>query len=138
MHSSECAREQFDNAALVEQSGAGHGFGHFKHVTAEALAAALMRVTSDEAIKARAAELGAALRADDGVTRAVTALEQFARDELATGRWEAAYKKVLHARRQRSGGCCAFLCRMYGRKDPFATVLARRTEAARARPSELL
>jgi UDP:flavonoid glycosyltransferase YjiC (YdhE family) len=50
-----------------------------KRLTAERLAAAIRAAVTDPQIRGRAAELGARVRADDGVARAVEAFEQYAR-----------------------------------------------------------
>lgn len=52
-------------------------------LTADRLARAIDRAVRDEAMRERAAELGAALRTEDGVARAVEAVEE----TLAAGRW---------------------------------------------------
>jgi UDP:flavonoid glycosyltransferase YjiC (YdhE family) len=46
-------------------------------LTAENLAAAIMRATEDEGIRTRAAELGRAIRAEDGVGRAAAIVEEY-------------------------------------------------------------
>lgn len=48
-----------------------------RHLTSDALAAALRRVTSDAALRSRARRLGELVSAEDGVGAAVTALERW-------------------------------------------------------------
>jgi UDP:flavonoid glycosyltransferase YjiC (YdhE family) len=52
-------------------SAIGVGVGPITHVTADQLARALATVTADTAMRARAAALGAQIRAENGVSRAV-------------------------------------------------------------------
>jgi sterol 3beta-glucosyltransferase len=49
-----------------------------KRLTAPALATALQTIATDSAMRQRAAELGAAIRAEDGVTRAVEFIDRYA------------------------------------------------------------
>ena len=64
-------------ARRVYELGAGPAPIPYKKLTAERLAAAIRRATEDEGIRARAAELGAALRAEDGVGRAAAIFETY-------------------------------------------------------------
>jgi UDP:flavonoid glycosyltransferase YjiC (YdhE family) len=57
-------------AARLHALGVGPAPLGLAELTAESLAAALTRMTTDEAMRARARELGAALRAEDGISRA--------------------------------------------------------------------
>jgi sterol 3beta-glucosyltransferase len=93
--------DQFDNARMVQESGAGCGMPAFKKITARALAEAIRLATTDEKMKTRSEELGEVLRADDGLQRAVDALDAFVRDELETGRWRAAFDETLQNRSKR-------------------------------------
>jgi sterol 3beta-glucosyltransferase len=58
-------------------SALGVGVGPITHVTADKLAAALATVTGDTAMRARAAALGAQIRAENGVSRAVDMFHQY-------------------------------------------------------------
>jgi sterol 3beta-glucosyltransferase len=65
-------------ASRVHTLGVGPQPIYGKRLTAENLAAAIEAATSDEALRRRAAVLGARIRAEDGVARAVEALELWA------------------------------------------------------------
>jgi UDP:flavonoid glycosyltransferase YjiC (YdhE family) len=57
-------------AARLDALGVGPAPLSLASLSAESLAAALMRMTTDETMRARARTLGAALRAEDGISRA--------------------------------------------------------------------
>ncbi|MBI4060965.1 MAG: glycosyltransferase family 1 protein [Elusimicrobia bacterium] len=67
------AHDQFDNAARVARMGVGVQIG--KRPTASKLAAALSRLLRDDGLKRRAARIGAAVRAENGVALACGAIE---------------------------------------------------------------
>ena len=62
-------------AKRVEELGVGVRFGSSSKVTAQQLAAALDKVTTDSALRQRAAALGEKIRAEDGVGRAVAVIQ---------------------------------------------------------------
>lgn len=62
-------------ARRVEQLGAGVRCAASSNVTAEQLAAVLDKVTTDTALRQRAAALGEKIRAEDGVGRAVAVIQ---------------------------------------------------------------
>jgi UDP:flavonoid glycosyltransferase YjiC (YdhE family) len=64
-------------ARRVYELGVGPAPIPHRKLTAEKLAAAIRRATGDESIRARAAELGKALRAEDGVGRAAAIFETY-------------------------------------------------------------
>jgi UDP:flavonoid glycosyltransferase YjiC (YdhE family) len=64
-------------ARRVYELGVGPAPVPHKKLTAERLAAAIRRATEDEGIRARAAALGAAMRAEDGVGRAAAVFESY-------------------------------------------------------------
>ena len=66
-----CIADQPANAKMVAKLGAGVGLRQFGKVTPAELADALRKCVSDEALKTKAAELGAALKKEDGVATAV-------------------------------------------------------------------
>lgn len=64
-------------ARRVEQLGVGARCASFSKVTAKALATALDKVTTDTALRQRAAVLGEKIRAEDGVGRAVAVIQDY-------------------------------------------------------------
>ncbi len=64
-------------ARRVYELGAGPAPIPHRQLTAERLAAAIRRATEDEGIRSRAAALGAALRAEDGVGHAAAVFESY-------------------------------------------------------------
>jgi len=90
-----CGFDQPLNAKRVAATGAGLALPRLAKVTPEQLAAAMRRVVDDKAMVARAAEVGKALRAEDGVANAVRALDDFVANEVVTGTW------AVHAERRR-------------------------------------
>jgi len=80
--------DQFNNAHLTESCGVGLGLQQFNKVTPEALAGALRRAVTDQGMKQRAAALGAQLRAEDGCTVAVGAIEKYLQEEVYSGLWK--------------------------------------------------
>jgi len=69
------AHDQFDNAARIERMGVGYGFKR-RNPGALELAATLSRLTENDEIKQRAAQVGAAIRAENGVTLSCDAIER--------------------------------------------------------------
>ena len=63
-------------AQRVEQLGVGVHCASFSKVTADQLAAALREVTTDTALRQRAAALGERIRAEDGVGQAVAVIQK--------------------------------------------------------------
>jgi sterol 3beta-glucosyltransferase len=62
-------------AERVVQLGVGAHCASFSKVTAEQLATALNKVTTDTALRQQAAALGEKIRAEDGVGRAVAVIQ---------------------------------------------------------------
>jgi len=67
------AHDQYDNAARIERMGVGRRCK--RTATALELAAALPRLTDDDGLKRRAAQVGAVIRAENGVKSACDAIE---------------------------------------------------------------
>ena len=67
------AHDQYDNAARVERMGVGRQCK--RTATALELAATLSRFLDDDAIKNRASQVGAAIRAENGIKTACDAIE---------------------------------------------------------------
>jgi sterol 3beta-glucosyltransferase len=72
--------DQFYWADRVRKLGAGPPPISHHQLTVENLAAALRTATEDEGIRARAQRVGEALRAEDGVARAVEIFESYVRE----------------------------------------------------------
>lgn len=73
------ALDQYAWAGLATQLGVRPpGLGEMKALTAEKLAAAIQAAVTDAGLRARAAALGEKIRAENGVARAVTLIEQHA------------------------------------------------------------
>jgi UDP:flavonoid glycosyltransferase YjiC (YdhE family) len=68
------AHDQYDNAARIARLGAGEAL-HGRNPTSRELAATLSRLLDDDEIKLRAAQVGAAIRAESGVALACDAIE---------------------------------------------------------------
>ncbi|HYE47988.1 MAG TPA: hypothetical protein VEB20_00235, partial [Azospirillaceae bacterium] len=66
----------------LEKLGVGLRTAPRRQLTAERLADGIRRITTDPAMRARAAELGARVRAEGGLVRAVARIEQ-----VAAGTW---------------------------------------------------
>jgi sterol 3beta-glucosyltransferase len=84
-----CAFDQFHHASLLTTNGNGIGMPHFSKIRPEALAAALTKCVSDEAVKAKAAALGEKLQKENGPAEAVKVISNFFTDEFDTGKWKA-------------------------------------------------
>ncbi|CAE8743665.1 unnamed protein product [Polarella glacialis] len=69
--------DQFDFAESVETLGVGVSTCQFNKVSAQQLASCILKCASDESIMAKAAELGARLDAENGVSNAVAILRAF-------------------------------------------------------------
>lgn len=87
--------DQFDWADRIFRLGLGPAPIARRHLDAEGLLAAAARIAGDGAMRARAAEVGAAIAADDAVGRTVHNLERFVLAWHATpaaqrGPWSAA------------------------------------------------
>jgi vancomycin aglycone glucosyltransferase len=87
--------DQFDLGERVFRLGLGPAPVKRSKLDAPRLLAAVQRMASDGSMQARAAEVGAAIAADDGVGRAVHSLERFVASWHATtpagrGPWSAA------------------------------------------------
>ncbi|CAE8627366.1 unnamed protein product [Polarella glacialis] len=113
-----CGFDQFQNALMVAESGAGVGLPQIRKVTCRVLAAALTKVLADGALIARAQALGEQLRGEDGVGAAVRVLDTFFAEEMATGVWQAKATRTQHAFQElarpsistRIGHFCSALC----------------------------
>lgn len=113
-----CAFDQFFNARMVADSGAGLALPQVAAVIPQQLADALRRATTDRALIERAAALGEQLRAEDGLAAAVSAVDRFVREEVATGVWEVRHREQVEtlqrlscpSRLQRLGLLCSVLC----------------------------
>lgn len=68
------AHDQYDNAARIARLGAGEAL-HGRNPTGRELAATLSRLLDDDDIKLRASQMGAAIRAENGVSLACDAIE---------------------------------------------------------------
>jgi UDP:flavonoid glycosyltransferase YjiC (YdhE family) len=67
-------------AKRAEQLKVGVHCADLSEVTAEQLAAALRKVTTDAALRRRAATLGERIRAEDGVGQAVAVIQDYLRE----------------------------------------------------------
>jgi UDP:flavonoid glycosyltransferase YjiC (YdhE family) len=72
--------DQYAWADRVVKSGVGLRLADSKRLTAEKLAQAIHTTVTDSALRARAADLGARIRAENGVARAVEIIERHAAD----------------------------------------------------------
>lgn len=70
--------DQYAWAERIAHLGVGPRLPDLKHLTAETLAAAINTAVNDPALRARAAALGANLRAEEGIARAVAVIERYA------------------------------------------------------------
>lgn len=77
------AHDQYDNAARVARMGVGEAL-HGRNPTGLELAATLSRLLDDDTIKQRAAQVGAAIRAENGVLLACDAIEAALKASLKT------------------------------------------------------
>lgn len=97
--------DQFFWAKRLQSSGVAPAATPHRRLTAEALGAAIGVALSDAGMRKRAADVGALVRAEDGVGRAVAAIEQAARPrpEAVTGHapsgavvpWEALARRAI-------------------------------------------
>ncbi len=78
------AHDQFDNAARVTRMGAGEALDG-RNPTGSELAATLSRLLDDDTIKRQAAQIGAAIRAENGIFLACDAIEAALKASLRTG-----------------------------------------------------
>jgi UDP:flavonoid glycosyltransferase YjiC (YdhE family) len=72
--------DQYSWADHVVKSGVGLRLADSKRLTAEKLAQAIHTSVTDPALRTRAADLGARIRAENGVARAVEIIERHATD----------------------------------------------------------
>mmetsp|Transcript_22974 Transcript_22974/g.61194 ORF Transcript_22974/g.61194 Transcript_22974/m.61194 type:complete len:579 (-) Transcript_22974:108-1844(-) len=113
-----CAFDQFANAQMVAEGGAGIALRQFSKVSAADLAAALTRAATDEQMTRKAKKLGEKLRREDGLGAAVMELDHFVSQELVTGKWEARARAQQEEFRKlaqpslltRLSLCCSFIC----------------------------
>ena len=107
-----CFADQFDNAALMQASGAGIGLAQFKKLSADDLAAAL-RACAEPKLVSRAKELGQLLHSEDGVLNAEKAITSFMQAEVATGAWLQKHELQMRERARRPSSwlkCCGSTC----------------------------
>mmetsp|Transcript_23360 Transcript_23360/g.55287 ORF Transcript_23360/g.55287 Transcript_23360/m.55287 type:complete len:512 (-) Transcript_23360:423-1958(-) len=105
-----CA-DQYDFAAGVRAVGCGIDLGRLGKVTGTALGDAIVRCRDDEALREKAASVGADLRAEDGCGVFLGVLDRWIAEELVPGVWrrkhEALLRRCEEARRARSEARCA-------------------------------
>uniref|UniRef100_A0A7S4I4E5 Uncharacterized protein n=1 Tax=Prymnesium polylepis TaxID=72548 RepID=A0A7S4I4E5_9EUKA len=102
-------------AKMVHALGAGVGTAQLGKLTAKSLGAALQTCLTSEPIQAKARELSAGLRAEDGALTAVRHITTFLADEVRTGVWRDAFDAKIRRRKPPCGGwcpcaCCSCLC----------------------------
>jgi len=85
------------NGKIIMGAGYGAVTAKLQDVGKDELGCAIQKCVYDRKMQARCQELGARLRAEDGPGRAVTALQRFMGEEVATGQWE----RRLEERRKR-------------------------------------
>jgi sterol 3beta-glucosyltransferase len=111
--------DQFDNANMTQQSGAGIGVPQFSKISSEDLAGALTTCTTDAVMIQRACSLGASLQDQDGLSNAVKVIDTFVAEELVTGKWRARFDAMMERRYERPVGIFGLLRRMCCRQSPF-------------------
>jgi len=91
-----CAFDQFNNARIVERSGAGIAMQQFSKVTPVDLSKAIIKCVTNEDLRQKAAEMGKKLVLEDGPANAVQELDKFFIEEMDTGRYKerAARRKI--------------------------------------------
>jgi len=108
--------DQFDNAQLISNSGAGVAMRQFAKVTVADLAAALRRCTTNANRIATAHLLGEKLRQEDGSRYVVKVVDDVIVQEVESGKWKlrsdrrAKQMRLLQARP--SPGCRAWVGRL--------------------------
>jgi len=113
-----CGFDQPMHARTVAASGAGMALPQLVKVTPTVLADALRQATTDNVLIAQAAELGAKLREEDGVSTTLRVLDEFFTNQVATGAWPKKVARMHEAMRKfdspglltRLGFFCAKLC----------------------------
>ena len=92
-----CFADQFDHASNVAKAGVGVALPQIKRVSAPDLAAALKRI--DEPMREAAKALALKLCAENGPDKAGRVLRAFYEEEVATGKWAAAFEARVARRR---------------------------------------
>jgi len=117
-----CAFDQFDNANLAASTGAGIALRQFSKVTVSDLAAALKRCVSDEEMVHTAKAFGQSLRAESGLSNAVSVVDNFFVDEVDSGRWLEKFERraaeMRHLQRQRAPHWLAWFARLVCSPSP--------------------
>lgn len=111
--------DQFSFARYVNEQGAGVGTVQLHKLTDEALAAHILRVLGDGGMVARARQLAACLRQEDGCAAVAAAVEEWFARQGASGAWRKDFDErwlrqlregmAKEARAQGGlfGACCA-------------------------------
>jgi len=140
-----CFADQFDNAALMQASGAGIGLAQFKKLSANDLAVAL-RACAEPKVASRAKELGKLLHSEDGVLNAEKAITSFMETEVATGAWLQKHEMRMQERERRNSSwlkCCGSSCYLCAacclrqKLDPIRRSTAATAKVASAPPAPL-
>jgi len=108
--------DQFDNAQLISNNGAGVAMRQFAKVTVADLAAALTRCTTNAKLIATAHLLGEKLRSEDGLRNAVKVVDDFIVQEVDSGKWrlrsDRRAKQMMLFQARQSPGCLAWVGRL--------------------------
>lgn len=107
--------DQYDHANLVNRLGVGVGFKRqFQQITPKELGDAMLACLGSKEIAVSAKEVGAKLRAEDGIPAVVAFVEEFWSEKVESGRDRAAVDRRLRVKPASSfhllGGLCSRLC----------------------------
>jgi sterol 3beta-glucosyltransferase len=114
-----CFADQFDNAEILNKSGAGIGLKQFQKVRFQALCKAIQRVVSEKEFKTKAVALSEKLQNEDGPGRAVDIIDKYFEEEIDTGRWLKKHKEVLEKRKSKHTHALTYLARIFFRSNPW-------------------
>jgi hypothetical protein len=112
-----CGFDQFDNAAMVQQSGAGIALKQLSKVTVKTLSRAMQACVSDVRMIQAARNLASRLLAEDGLERAVEEVISVFKTDVDTGVWRRRFEMrkrdilLLRSRKARCWSWIPCICR---------------------------
>lgn len=114
-----CFADQFDNAEILNKSGAGIGLKQFQKVSFQVLSKAIQRVVSEKEFKENAAVSSEKLQNEDGPGRAVEIINQYFEEEVDTGKWLKKHKDVLQKRKAKHVNVLSYLAKIIFRSNAW-------------------
>merc|ERR1712194_928926 len=107
--------DQYANAKLIADNGAGIALPQFQKVTVAALSGALKKCAGDKEMQTKCAEVAAKLKEEKGVEAATEEIKRVLAEEVGTGKWKQKLderKEELRKHKHRSPGFLGWVGRI--------------------------